>query len=93
MTDIKTLNQLVFEWVGRREFDKTHVHGCIADNLNPNFPMRPYQHKAFQYFLNYWQEPFDGKPWDCSAPLTIVKMRSMLLEKTKKLKVPVTVPA
>ena len=62
MTDIKALNQLVFEWVGRREFDKTHVPGCITDNLNPNFPMRPYQHSAFQYFVNYWQEPFDGKP-------------------------------
>lgn len=62
MNDVKTLNQLVFEWVGRREFDKTHVPGCINDNLNPNFAIRPYQHKAFQYFVNYWQEPFDGKP-------------------------------
>lgn len=62
MTDIKTLNQLVFEWVGKREFDKTVVPGCITDNLNPAFAMRPYQHNAFQYFVNYWQEPFDGKP-------------------------------
>ena len=62
MTDIKTLNQLVFEWVGRREFDKTVVPACITDNLNPNFAIRPYQHSAFQYFVNYWQEPFDGKP-------------------------------
>lgn len=62
MSDVKTLNQLVFEWVGRREFDKTHVPADITDNLNPNFAIRPYQHSAFQYFVNYWQEPFDGKP-------------------------------
>lgn len=62
MTEIKTLNQLVFEWVGRREFDKTVVPAGISDNLNPDFAIRPYQHKAFQYFVNYWQEPFDGKP-------------------------------
>jgi type III restriction enzyme len=62
MSDIKTLNQVVFEWVGRREFDKTVVPGCVTDNLNPAFTIRPYQHSAFQYFVNYWQEPFDGKP-------------------------------
>lgn len=62
MTDVKTLNQPVFEWVGRRKFDKTVVPGSIADNLNPDFAIRPYQHQAFQYFVNYWQEPFDGKP-------------------------------
>lgn len=62
MSDVKTLNQLVFEWVGRREFDKTVVPGSITGNLNPNFAIRPYQYKAYQYFVNYWQEPFDGKP-------------------------------
>lgn len=62
MSDVTTLNQLVFEWVGRREFDKTVVPGFITDNLNPAFAIRPYQHTAFQYFVNYWQEPFVGKP-------------------------------
>jgi len=62
MTDIQTLNKVVFEWVGKRYFPDTVVPGGITDNLNPNFAIRPYQHKAFQYFVNYWQEPFDGKP-------------------------------
>jgi type III restriction enzyme len=60
--ETKPLQQTVFEWVGRREFDKTEVPSCILDNLNPSFPVRPYQLTAFRYFVNYWQEPFDGKP-------------------------------
>ena len=34
----------------------------ITGNLNPSFPMRPYQERAFKFFLNYWEEAFDGKP-------------------------------
>ena len=62
MADIKSLHQILIEELGKRTIDKTDLPGIITDNLNPNLPMRPYQHKAFQFFLNYWQETFDGKP-------------------------------
>ncbi|MEO5355854.1 MAG: DEAD/DEAH box helicase family protein [Nitrospirae bacterium YQR-1] len=34
----------------------------ITGNLNPSFKLRPYQEHTLQFFLNYWQEDFDGKP-------------------------------
>jgi len=42
--------------------DKIELPTWIAQNLNQNFSIRPYQQKAFKQFLYYWQEPFDGKP-------------------------------
>lgn len=62
MNDVKTLHQLLIEELGKRTIEKTELPNCIAGNLNPVFPMRSYQQKAFQFFLNYWQERFDGKP-------------------------------
>jgi len=62
MSEVKSLHQVLIEELGKRTIDKTELNASITSNLNPIFPMRPYQHKAFQYFLNYWQEPFDGKP-------------------------------
>ena len=34
----------------------------IMKNLNPKLSLREYQKEAFQYFTNYWQEKFEGKP-------------------------------
>lgn len=62
MSDVLSLHQILIEELGKRTIDKTELPASITSNLNAIFPMRPYQHKAFQYFLNYWQEPFDGKP-------------------------------
>jgi type III restriction enzyme len=62
MTDPKRLQQIVFEWCGKKEFDKTEVPAFITDNLNPKFSIRPYQKTGLQYFLNYWNEAFEGKP-------------------------------
>ena len=62
MGDVKTLHQLLIEELGKKNIEKTELPNCITGNLNPAFPMRPYQQKAFQFFLNYWQEAFDGKP-------------------------------
>lgn len=62
MNDVKTLHQLLIEELGKRTIDKTELPRIITGNLNPLFPMRLYQENAFQFFLNYWQEPFDGKP-------------------------------
>ena len=62
MIDVKTLHQLLIEELGKRTIEKTELPNSITGNLNSLFAMRPYQQKAFQFFLNYWQEAFDGKP-------------------------------
>ena len=48
--------------LGARNIDRTPLPLDITQNLNPRFGMRPYQETALRYFLNYWQEDFDGKP-------------------------------
>ncbi len=62
MAEIKTLQQTLIEEFGRKSIDKTEVPQHIHSNINPNFAVRPYQERAFQFFLNYWNETFDGKP-------------------------------
>ena len=62
MAEIKTLNQVIIEEFGKKAIDRTEVPAHILSNLNPAFPVRQYQKKAFQLFLNYWKEPFDSKP-------------------------------
>ena len=36
---------------------KTDVPYYIKDNLNPKLPLRPYQEKAFAYFIHYLENP------------------------------------
>lgn len=48
--------------LGARNIERTSLPLDITQNLNPRFGMRPYQERALRYFLNYWQEDFDGKP-------------------------------
>lgn len=62
MDEIKTLNKILESEFGKRGIEATPVPEFIASNLNQRFPIRPYQERAFQYFLNYWNEKFDGKP-------------------------------
>ncbi len=62
MSEVKPLYEQLQLELGKKNIEKTELPNCIAGNLNPVFPMRPYQQKAFQFFLNYWQESFDGKP-------------------------------
>ncbi len=62
MKEIKTLYQLLVEELGKRNIEKLEIPNTITKNLNPDFGMRHYQQAAFRYFLNYWQESFDGKP-------------------------------
>ncbi|HCB1595160.1 TPA: DEAD/DEAH box helicase family protein [Citrobacter farmeri] len=62
MADTKTLFQVLIEELGKRTIEATKLPDSIVGNLNPSFPMRPYQERAFKFFLNYWQEAFDGKP-------------------------------
>lgn len=58
----KTLQQVLIEELGKRAIDGTQVPPTIANNLNPKFSLRPYQERGFKFFLNYWDEKFDGKP-------------------------------
>lgn len=58
----KTLFQTLIEELGKRSIEATKLPICILNNLNPKFPIRPYQERAFRFFLNYWNEDFDGKP-------------------------------
>lgn len=62
MSKVKPLYELLQLELGKKNIEKTELPNCIVGNLNPVFPMRPYQQKAFQFFLSYWQEAFDGKP-------------------------------
>lgn len=62
MADVKTLSQVLIEELGKRTIEGTKLPDAITGNLNPAFPMRPYQERAFKFFLNYWEEAFDGKP-------------------------------
>lgn len=48
--------------VGRNSIKKINLPLAIRDNLNPNFAIRPYQKNAFQHFMAFEQEEFDGKP-------------------------------
>ena len=62
MADVKTLSQVLIEELGKRTIEGTKLPESITGNLNPAFPVRPYQERAFKFFLNYWEEAFDGKP-------------------------------
>lgn len=62
MTNVKTLSQVLIEELGKRSIEGTKLPNSITGNLNPAFPMRPYQERAFKFFKNYWEEAFDGKP-------------------------------
>lgn len=62
MTEIKTLNQILIEELGKRTIERTEIPATITRNLNPAFTIRPYQTRTLQFFLNYWKEFFDGKP-------------------------------
>ena len=62
MTEVKTLHQTLIEELGKRTIERTEIPDAVISNLNPAFAIRPYQTRALQLFLNYWQEAFDGKP-------------------------------
>jgi type III restriction enzyme len=62
MADMKSLSQVLIEELGKRTIEGAKLPDAITRNLNPAFPIRPYQERAFKFFLNYWEEAFDGKP-------------------------------
>jgi type III restriction enzyme len=60
--ELKTLYQTLIEELGKRNIEKTEIPSAITDNLNKAFIIRPYQVRTLQFFLNYWQEAFEGRP-------------------------------
>lgn len=62
MNKTQTLNEILIDELGKRTIYKTELPTAIIGNLNPSFTVRRYQERTFQFFLNYWQEAFEGKP-------------------------------
>jgi type III restriction enzyme len=58
----ESLQQALTEEFGKKSIDAISLPVRITDNLNPGLPIRPYQSKAFRYYLQYMDEPFEGKP-------------------------------
>ena len=56
------LHQQLENELGKRNIKSTPLPPIITKNLNPKFSLREYQKEAFLYFINYWQEKFEGKP-------------------------------
>lgn len=48
--------------LGKQLIEKTEMPEYFGTSLNPLMPLRPYQKEAFQYFINFMEQDFDGKP-------------------------------
>lgn len=57
-----SLQQFLTEQFGKLTIDAIDIPTHISSNLNPNFPIRPYQEKAFKYYLQYFGAEFENKP-------------------------------
>jgi len=49
------------EEFGRKTIERTEMPEYFDTSLNPLMPLRPYQKEAFQYFINFWENGFEGK--------------------------------
>ena len=47
--------------IGRSNINQIEIPKEIIENLNPNFPLREYQNKAFQMFISYLEQ-YQEKP-------------------------------
>ncbi len=48
--------------LGKRHIENTELPEYFNTSLNPLMPLRPYQKEAFQYFINFMENDYDGKP-------------------------------
>lgn len=48
---------------GKQPIESTDMPEYFSTSLNPLMPLRPYQKEAFQYFINFMEHDFDGKPY------------------------------
>ncbi|MFI3296956.1 MAG: DEAD/DEAH box helicase family protein [bacterium] len=58
---IKNLQDIIREEFGKRTIESTKLPEYFSTSLNPAFKLRPYQEECFKYFLNYSENPFEGK--------------------------------
>ncbi|MFH1801814.1 MAG: DEAD/DEAH box helicase family protein [archaeon] len=49
------------KYIGTRDIERIEIPKEIKDNLNPDFPLREYQEKAFQMFISYFEQ-YQEKP-------------------------------
>ncbi|MFR9547124.1 MAG: DEAD/DEAH box helicase family protein, partial [Rikenellaceae bacterium] len=60
---MKNLQDIIREEFGKRTIERTELPDYFATSLNPALKLRPYQEECFRYFLNYWENPFEGKEY------------------------------
>lgn len=48
--------------LGKKTIERVEMPQSFASSINPMMQLRPYQIEAFQYFLSYWENDFEGKP-------------------------------
>ena len=49
--------------LGKKPIERTEMPEYFGTSLNPYMKLRPYQREAFQYFINYWENDWDGKAY------------------------------
>lgn len=49
--------------IGKQTIDCKEMPEYFGTSLNPYMKLRPYQHEAFQYFISYWENDWDGKAY------------------------------
>lgn len=49
--------------LGKRTIASTEMPKYFGTSLNPYMKLRPYQLEAFQYFISYWENDWDGKAY------------------------------
>ncbi len=59
---LKPLHRILVEEIGKRNIERTEIPPEITRNLSRALSLRPYQVRALQMYLTYWDEEFDGKP-------------------------------
>ncbi len=57
----KFLHETILEEFGRKTLRETDIPTYIRDNLNPAFPLRPYQEEAFVRFILCFKNDFEDK--------------------------------
>lgn len=58
---MKYLQETLTTEFGKRFIDNTELPEYFGTSLNPAKTLRPYQELCFKYFVNYWENDFEGK--------------------------------
>src|SRR6185312_886865 len=94
----KSLQQKLIEYFGTQRIENASLPLIITNNLNPKFKLRPYQERAFKYFLNYLKQfridgyskevrvlQTDAEPFDRALQAVLLSQyRRKIFEKNRK---------